>query len=188
MAVSEFDRSSRHFARSRRVSKVRRNKIRFASCCADFVNRLPAALHITAYDQDMDVKLGQFIGCRPANTARSSCNKCCRRISGHLQFPFQFSCNGTYDSRERRRGSRIICFWAEEGANFRRAKSVVYGADGSWVIGQAADESPEVPSDRLCCEWSFQVWGHSERVSTQAGNPSVKRFDFKTISRCSAVA
>src|SRR5205807_7252793 len=96
MVVSERDRSSRHFARSRRVSKVRRNKIRFASCCADFGNRLLAALYITAYDQDMDAKLGQFIGCRPANTARSSCNKCCQRISSHLQFPFQFSSNGTY--------------------------------------------------------------------------------------------
>ena len=26
----------------------------------------------------MNAKLGQFIGCRPTNTARSSCNECCR--------------------------------------------------------------------------------------------------------------
>jgi hypothetical protein len=78
MAISEFDCSSRHFARARRVSKVRRNKIRFASCCADFGNRFLAALDIAADDQDMDAELGQFIRCGPANTARSSCNKCCR--------------------------------------------------------------------------------------------------------------
>jgi len=45
-------------------------------------------LQIAAYDQDMDAKLGQLIGCRPANTARSSCNKGTRRIGNHLQFPF----------------------------------------------------------------------------------------------------
>src|SRR5438552_1180752 len=39
----------------------------------------------------MDAKLGQFIGCRPANTARSSCNKRYRRISSHLQFPLSDS-------------------------------------------------------------------------------------------------
>ena len=57
MAVSELDRSSRHFARARRVPKVRRNKIRFASCCADFRNRLLPALRIAAYDYDVDAKL-----------------------------------------------------------------------------------------------------------------------------------
>ena len=50
IAISEFDRSSRHFARARRISQVRRNKIRFASCCTDFRNRLLAALGIAAYD------------------------------------------------------------------------------------------------------------------------------------------
>src|SRR5207244_6619866 len=85
-AVTELDRSSGHFARAGRVSKVRRNKIRFASCCADFRNRLPPALGIAAYDNDMDSKLGQFGGCRPANPARSSCNQCCRRIGSHLPF------------------------------------------------------------------------------------------------------
>ena len=86
---SEFDRSSGQFARARRVSKVRRNKIRVVSCCADFRSRLLAALYIAAYDQDMDAKLRQFIGRRPANTARSSCNECSRRIDSHLKFPFQ---------------------------------------------------------------------------------------------------
>src|SRR5438094_3114012 len=77
-AVSEFDRSSRHFARSRRVSKVRRNKIRLASCCADFGNRLLATFDVASYDQDMDAKLRQLIDCRPSNTARPSRYECCR--------------------------------------------------------------------------------------------------------------
>src|SRR5262252_952057 len=70
-------------ARARRVAKLRRDKIGFASCGADVRNRLLAAFCIAAYDDDMDAKLGQFIGCRPANTARSSCNKCCQRIGSH---------------------------------------------------------------------------------------------------------
>jgi hypothetical protein len=37
----------------------------------------------------MDAKLRQFIGCRPANTARSSSNKCCQRIGSHLKSPIQ---------------------------------------------------------------------------------------------------
>jgi len=49
MAASELDGSSGHFARARRVLKVRRNKIRFASCGADFCNRLLAAFSIAAY-------------------------------------------------------------------------------------------------------------------------------------------
>jgi hypothetical protein len=86
MAVTELDRSSRHFAHAGRVSKVRRNEIRFASRCADFRNRLLPALRIATYDYDTDAKLGQFSGCRPANPARSSCNQCCRRIGSHLPF------------------------------------------------------------------------------------------------------
>jgi hypothetical protein len=46
MSVSELDRFSGHFARARRVSQVRRYKIRFASCSADFYNRLVATLRI----------------------------------------------------------------------------------------------------------------------------------------------
>jgi len=34
------------------------------------------ALGIPADDDDMDAKLSQFVGCRPANSACSSCNKC----------------------------------------------------------------------------------------------------------------
>ena len=78
MTVADLDRSSGHFARAWRVAKVRRNKIRFASSGADVCNRLLAALRIAADDDDVDAKLGQFRGCRPANPARSSCNKCCR--------------------------------------------------------------------------------------------------------------
>src|SRR5947207_985011 len=44
---------------------------------------------MAAYDYDMDAKLRQFIGCRPANTARSSCNKYCQRIGSHLESPIQ---------------------------------------------------------------------------------------------------
>jgi hypothetical protein len=44
---------------------------------------------MAAYDYDMDAKLRQFIGCRPANTARSSSNKCCQRIGSHLESPIQ---------------------------------------------------------------------------------------------------
>ena len=68
MAVSELDRSSGHFARARRVAKVRRNKVRLASCCADVRNCLLAALRIAAYDYDMDTKLGQLIGYRPSQS------------------------------------------------------------------------------------------------------------------------
>src|SRR6266496_480551 len=94
MTSSELDRSSRHFARVRRVSKVGRYNIRFAPCCADFPNRLLATFRIAPYDDDMNSKLGQLIGCRPANTARSSCNESCQRFDRHLKCPsFRFSCN-----------------------------------------------------------------------------------------------
>jgi hypothetical protein len=86
MSVSELDRFSGHFARARRVSQVRRYKIRFASCSADFCNRLVATLRIAAHHYDMDAKRGQFISCRSANPAGSACNKCLQRIGSHLQF------------------------------------------------------------------------------------------------------
>src|SRR2546427_10446974 len=75
MAVAEIDRPSRHFAGARRVSKVRRNKIRLPSCGANLSDRLLAALDIAAYDQDMDAKLGEFIGGRPPARPRSA--RCC---------------------------------------------------------------------------------------------------------------
>src|SRR5262249_48199937 len=92
MAVAELDRSLGHGARARRVAKLRRDKIGFASCGTDVRNRLLAAFCIAAYDDDMDANLGQFIGCRPANTVRSSCNKCCQRIGSHWQFPLLSCC------------------------------------------------------------------------------------------------
>jgi len=61
MAVPELDGSSGHFPRARRVSKIRRNKIRFASCRTDFRNRLLAAFRIAAYDYDMDAKLASLL-------------------------------------------------------------------------------------------------------------------------------
>src|SRR5882724_1289775 len=82
--VSEFHCSSRDFPRTRRVLKVKRYKICFASCCADLRNRVFAAFVIATDDYDMHAKLSQFIGCRTANTACSSCDKCCRRIISHF--------------------------------------------------------------------------------------------------------
>jgi hypothetical protein len=72
MAVSEFDRSFGHFAHARCVPKVRGNEIRFASCSTDLRNCLLSSGRIATYDDDMDAKLSQFIGCRPANPACSS--------------------------------------------------------------------------------------------------------------------
>jgi hypothetical protein len=77
MTVSEFDSSSGHFARARRVPKVRRNKIRFASGRTDFRNRLLAAFGIAADDNDVDAKRGELIGYRPADTACATCDQCC---------------------------------------------------------------------------------------------------------------
>src|SRR3954468_6038913 len=90
MAISEFYRSSRHLARARRVSKVRRDEIGFTSCRANLGNGLVTAFHIPAYDQDMDTEPGQFFRCRPANSARAPGNKCCRGVGTHVLLPFQF--------------------------------------------------------------------------------------------------
>ena len=84
MALSEFEGSFRHLARRRGVSKVRRYEIRLGSSCADFPNCPLAAFRIAAYDYDMNADLGEFIGGRPPNTARSTSNKCCRRIGSHF--------------------------------------------------------------------------------------------------------
>src|SRR2546428_14056767 len=66
--------------------------MRCASCGADVRNRLLAACRIAADDDDMDAKLSQFMGCLPANTARSSCNECCQRIGSHWPFPLISCC------------------------------------------------------------------------------------------------
>src|SRR6266478_3705039 len=91
MTVSELDGSSGHFARARRVPKVRRNKIPFASCASDFRNRLLAAFSIAAYDYDVDAKRGELIGYRPADTACATCDQCCGWICAHLRFLGSFS-------------------------------------------------------------------------------------------------
>jgi hypothetical protein len=111
MAVSQLDRFSGHFARARRVSQVRRYKIRFASCSADFCNRLVATLRIAAHHYDMDAKRGQFISCRSANPAGSACNKCRQRISSHLQFSFSdFGVAGRNFRVKISRHWRELCF------------------------------------------------------------------------------
>jgi hypothetical protein len=58
MAASELNRSLCNCALCRRVSKVRGNKIRFASCRQNFSNRLFAAFPIAANDQNMNAELG----------------------------------------------------------------------------------------------------------------------------------
>src|SRR5207253_10629343 len=93
MSVSELDRFSGHFARARRASQVRRYKIRFASCSADFCNRLVATLRIAAHHYDMDAKRGQFISCRSANPAGSACNKAVNELVAICNFPFRFWCS-----------------------------------------------------------------------------------------------
>jgi hypothetical protein len=60
------------------VPKVRRNKIGFASGCADFGRRLFAAFRIAAHRHDVYAERGQFIGRCPADSAGSSCNECSR--------------------------------------------------------------------------------------------------------------
>src|SRR6266436_1045029 len=82
--VYEFHCSSRDFPRARRILKVKRYKVCFASCCADFRYGLFASIGIATDDYDMNAKLSQFIGHRPADTTCSSCNQCCRRISSHF--------------------------------------------------------------------------------------------------------
>jgi hypothetical protein len=57
MTISELDRCFCHLAGAGRVSKIGRNKIRFASRCADFGNGPLAAFSIATYDQDVDAKL-----------------------------------------------------------------------------------------------------------------------------------
>src|SRR6266567_3214563 len=91
MTVSELDSSSGHFARARRVPKVGRNKIRFASCGVDFRNLFLAAFSIAAYDNDVDAKRGELIGYRPADTACATCDQCCGWICTHLRFLGSFS-------------------------------------------------------------------------------------------------
>src|SRR5438105_7793610 len=41
----------------------------------------------------MNAKLSKFIGCRPANTTCSPCNKCCRQISSHFASSFNLKPN-----------------------------------------------------------------------------------------------
>src|SRR5438552_1339042 len=91
MTASKLDSSSGYFARARRVLKVRRNKIRFASCGADFRSRLLAAFSITAYDYDVEAKRGELIGYRPAATACATCDQCFGWICAHLRFLGSFS-------------------------------------------------------------------------------------------------
>jgi hypothetical protein len=88
MAISEFDRLLGNRARARRVAKVGGNKIRSASCGADFLNRPLAAFRIAANDQNVGAELGELNCHGPADTAGSSSNKSCRI---HLQFPFSVS-------------------------------------------------------------------------------------------------
>src|SRR2546428_9038372 len=100
LAVAELDGASGHFASARRVSKVRRKKIRFASCGMDVRNRLLPARRIATYDDDMHTKLGQFIGdARPiplvppvtsaVNALVAMCNVPCQILG--LFAPYAFS-------------------------------------------------------------------------------------------------
>src|SRR5580765_966002 len=91
MAAADLDSSSGHFARARRILKVRRNKIRVASCGADFRNCLPAAFSIAAHDYNVDAKRGELVGCRPADTACATCDQCCGWIRTHLRCLGSFS-------------------------------------------------------------------------------------------------
>ena len=46
VAISQFDRPFRRVACAGCISKIRRNKIRFACCCANFVDCILTALRI----------------------------------------------------------------------------------------------------------------------------------------------
>jgi hypothetical protein len=65
--------------------KLGRNKIRFASCGPNFVDSLLPALSISPYNQNVNTELSEFLGCRDADSARSTRNKRRRIIVGHLQ-------------------------------------------------------------------------------------------------------
>src|SRR5260221_583124 len=87
MATSEFDRLLSHFASAVCAQKLRRNKIRFASCGPNFVDCLLPALRISPYNQNVNTKLSKFLGCRETDAARSTGDKRCRIIACHLQSP-----------------------------------------------------------------------------------------------------
>jgi hypothetical protein len=72
---TKFDRSFRSFARTRSVSKIRRDEIRLPSFRMDFGQRLIAAFSVAAYNYDGNAKLRRFFGGRSADATRPSCNK-----------------------------------------------------------------------------------------------------------------
>src|SRR6202012_53292 len=80
MAISEFDRFPCYFVCAVCASKFIGNKICFASCSANLVNRLLPALRISSHNQDMNSKFSEFPGCREADSTRPSCYKRCVRI------------------------------------------------------------------------------------------------------------
>ena len=61
VAISELDRSLRYLACAVCVSKIRQNKIRFASRGPDFVDCLLTALRIAPYNQYVDAELRQLM-------------------------------------------------------------------------------------------------------------------------------
>jgi hypothetical protein len=84
--IPEFDRPFCQIAGTGCVLKIGGNKIGFASCRTHFVDCLLAALRITPHNQNMDAELRQFLGCRSTDSARSSGDKCCRRVACYVRF------------------------------------------------------------------------------------------------------
>ena len=85
MATSEFDRFPGHFASAVCAQKLGRNKIRFASCGPNFIDRLLPTFRISPHNQNVNTKLSEFLGCRETDSARATCYKRCRVIVSHLQ-------------------------------------------------------------------------------------------------------
>src|SRR5579862_6445392 len=83
MATSKFDRSLCHLASAGCVAKIGGNEI---SPSSTRVNS-SSALHIAPHHENVNTKLSEFFGYRETDSARSTRNKRCRTIAGHLEIP-----------------------------------------------------------------------------------------------------
>src|SRR6185437_3550054 len=84
VTVAELKGSLRQGPNAGCIVKIGGNVVRFTSLRADFVDGLLAAFDAASYDQDMDAHLGQFLGRRSANSARSSGDQCCGSVGCHV--------------------------------------------------------------------------------------------------------
>src|SRR5580698_8360400 len=86
VAASEFDRFFCHLACTGCVTKIRGNKVRFASCSPNFIQRAVPAFRAAPYNQNMNTKQSELLGCGATDSARSPGDEC-RRTDCHVQIP-----------------------------------------------------------------------------------------------------